>query len=128
MSGSGSTVPSDNPALFLGVLGVSLIAVLIVGILTVLLSPIGIIRFARTGSIGEAFNISEIVTTIRKIGWVPYISSLVVLVVAMIVVEIIIMVLGMIPVLGIIINLVVIAPVLIFQARYLCQVYDAAGA
>jgi hypothetical protein len=128
VSGSGSPALSGNPGLLLGALGFSLIAILIVGILTVLFSTIGIIRFARTGSMGEAFNISEILTTIRKIGWGSYISSLVVLVVAMIVVEIIITVLGMIPVLGIIINLVFIAPVLIFEARYLCQVYDAAGA
>jgi hypothetical protein len=45
----------------------------------------------------------------------------------MIVIEIVITLLGFIPVLGIIINIVMIAPVSIFEARYLCQVYDAAG-
>lgn len=126
VSGSGSLSPSGDPALLLGALGVSLMVVLIVGFFTVVLSTIGIIRFARTGSIGEAFNIREILTMIRKIGWVTYISSLVVLFIAVIVVEIVLTLLGMIPVLGIIINIVFIAPVLIFQARYLCQVYDAA--
>ena len=89
-------------------------------------ASIGVIRFARTGSMGEAFNIREILITIGKIGWVTYISSLVVLFVAVIVVEIVITILGMIPFLGIIIQLVFIAPVMIFEARYLCQVYDAA--
>ena len=42
---------------------------------------IGVVRFARTGSIGEAFNFSAIRATIAKIGWVPYIIALVVLMV-----------------------------------------------
>jgi hypothetical protein len=128
LSESGSQASSGNPAFILGALGVYLVVVIIVGLLTVFFSTIGIIRFARTGSIGEAFNISEILTTIRKIGWGTYIISLVVLFAALIVVEIVITILGMIPVLGIIIQLVFIAPVMIFEARYLCQVYDAAGA
>jgi hypothetical protein len=128
VSGSGSPALSGNPGLLLGALGIYLLVVIIVGIFTVLFSTMGIIRFARTGSMGEAFNIREILTTIRKIGWVTYISALVVLFVAVIVVEIVLTLLGMIPVLGIIISLVFIAPVLIFEARYLCQVYEAAGA
>lgn len=127
VSGSGSPALSANPGLFLGALGVSLLVVILVALLTVFFSTIGIIRFARTGSMGEAFNFSEILTTIRKIGWGTYISALVVLLVAMIVIEIVITLLGFIPVLGIIINIVMIAPVSIFEARYLCQVYDAAG-
>ena len=128
MSESGIQASSGNPAFILGTLGRYLVVAIIVGLLTVFFSTIGIIRFARTGSIGEAFNISEILTTIRKIGWGTYIISLVVLFVALIVVEIVIAILGMIPVLGIIIQLVFIAPVMIFEACYLCQVYDAPGA
>ncbi len=128
VSVSGIQASSGNPALFMGALGLYLIVVIIVAILTVIFASIGVIRFARTGSMGEAFNIREILTTIGKIGWGTYISSLVVLFVALIVVEIVITILGMIPVLGMIIQLVFIAPVMIFEARYLCQVYDAAGA
>ena len=128
VSVSGSQASVSNPALFMGALGFYLIVVIIVAILTVIFASIGVIRFARTGSMGEAFNIREILITIGKIGWVTYISSLVVLFVAVIVVEIIITILGSIPVLGIIIHLVFIAPVMIFEARYLCQVYDAAVA
>jgi hypothetical protein len=127
VSASGSQASPGNPALFIGGLGLYLIVVIIVVILTVIFSTIGVIRFARTGSMGEAFNISEILTTIGKIGWGSYIIALVVLIVAMIVVEIVIAILGMIPVLGIIIHLIFIAPVMIFEARYLSQVYDAAG-
>jgi hypothetical protein len=124
---SGSVVSSGNPAVVMGTLGVYLIVVIIVAFLTVFFSTIGIIRFARTGSMGEAFNFREIAATIGKIGWGSYILALIVLFVAMVVVEIVITILGMIPVLGIIIQLVFIAPVSLFEARYLSQVYDAAG-
>jgi hypothetical protein len=128
VSESGIQASSGNPALIIGALGVYLVVVIIVGLLTVFFSTIGIIRFARTGSMGEAFNFREILATIGKIGWGSYIAALVVLIVAMIVVEIVLTILGMIPVLGMIIQLVFIAPVMIFEARYLCQVYDAPSA
>jgi hypothetical protein len=128
VSESGIQASSGNPALIIGALGVYLVVVIIVGLLTVFFSTIGIIRFARTGRMGEAFNISEILTTIRKIGWGTYIISLVVLFLALIVIEVVITILGIIPVLGVIIQVVFIAPVMIFEARYLCQIYDAAGA
>jgi hypothetical protein len=104
-----------------------LILFLIVAIITFLFATIGIIRFARTGSMGEAFNFREISVTIGKIGWGSYILSLVVLIVVMIIIEIVSSILGSIPVLGIIIELVLIAPITLFESRYLCQVYDAAS-
>ena len=103
------------------------IVLAIIGILTLILSNIDIIRFARTGSIGEAFNFKEISATIAKIGWVPYIIALAVLIVVMIVVESILSVIDMIPVLGLIIEIIFIAPLTIFEARYLSRVYDSAG-
>jgi hypothetical protein len=128
VSESGIQASPGNPALILGALGVYLVVVIIVGLLTAFFSTIGIIRFARTGSMDEAFNFREISATIRKIGWGTYIISLVVLFVTLIVIEIVITILGMIPVLGVIIQIVFIAPVMIFEARYLCQVYDATSA
>lgn len=129
--GAGIMALSGNPASISGAIGGMLFGFIVTGIvaiLTFLFANIAIIRFARTGSMGEAFNFREISATIQKIGWGTYIIALVVLIVVLIVVEIILTILGMIPVLGMIINLVLIAPVSIFEARYLCQVYDAAGA
>ena len=126
-STSVSSASYGNPAVLLGALGLYLVVVVIVGFFTVFFSTIGIIRFARTGSMGEAFNFREISATIGKIGWGSYILALVVLFIAMVVVEIVITILGMIPVLGIVIQLVFIAPVSLFEARYLSQVYDAAS-
>lgn len=129
--GAGIVALASDPVSMMGAIGGMLfgfIVLVIIGILTMIFSTIGVIRFARTGSIGEAFNFSEITATIAKIGWVPYIIALVVLMVVMVVVEIIISLIAMIPILGFIIQIVLIAPVMLFEARYLCQVYDAAGA
>jgi hypothetical protein len=128
--GAGILAAGQDPAAVMGAIGgmiIGLIVVVIVALITTIFATIGIIRFARTGSMGEAFNFSEISATIGKIGWVSYILSLIVLFVAVVIIEIIIAILGMIPVLGMIISFVLIAPVMLFEARYLCQVYDAAG-
>jgi hypothetical protein len=129
--GAGIVASAGDPASMMAMIGAMLFGFIVVGIvaiLTLLFHTIGIIRFARTGSIGEAFNFKEISATIAKIGWVPYIIALVVIIVVMIVIEIILSLIGMIPVLGFIIQLIFIAPLTLFEARYLCQVYDSAGA
>jgi hypothetical protein len=111
-----------------GAMVVGLIVVLILAIIIALFEFIGVVRFARTGSIGEAFNFSAILATIGKIGWVPYIIALVVLVVCDIVIGIVVTILMMIPVLGFLLYLCLISPIALFVSRYICQVYDSAGA
>ncbi len=100
---------------------------LVLGIITGLFATIGIVRFARTGSMGEAFNFGAILDTIGKIGWGNYILALIVLVIVQIVISIILGIITMIPILGAIIQFVLIAPITLFEARYICQIYDAAG-
>jgi hypothetical protein len=111
-----------------GTLLVGMVVVLVLSIIIALFEVIGIVRLARTGSIGEAFNFSAILATIRKIGWVPYILALIVFVVCGIIFEIIAWILMMIPFLGIILVLCLIPPWTIFIARYFSQLYDSAGA
>lgn len=125
-----ATVGQDPTVVMGAIMGMlfGFIAVAIVAILTMIFATIGIIRFARTGSMGEAFNFKEISATIGKIGWGPYIIALVVFIVVIVVIEIIISIIGMIPILGTIIGFVLIAPVMLFQSRYLCLLYDSAGA
>ena len=130
MNSAGNVSLSVNPATVMGIIGgmfVGLVIFLIVAIITWIFATIGIIRFARTGSMGEAFNFGEILATIKKIGWVSYIIALVILIIVMIVFEIISSLLGMIPYVGIIIEIALIAPITLFESRYLCQVYDAAS-
>ena len=125
-----ATVGQDPTEVMGAIMGMlfGFIVVAIVAILTMIFATIGIIRFARTGSMGEAFNFKEITATIGRIGWGSYIIALIVFIVIWIVIETIIAIIGMIPILGSIIGFVLIAPVMLFQARYLCQVYDSAGA
>jgi hypothetical protein len=122
MSGNYSAMMAAFGAMALGVL-----VMFVLGVIIAVFEVIGIVRFARTGSIGEAFNISAILATINKIGWVPYIIALIVLMIVGIVVGIIVGILSMIPILGIIIYLCLIAPITLLFMRYICLLYDSAG-
>jgi hypothetical protein len=107
------------PLIGAAVIGVfiALIVALIIG----LFATIGIIRFARTGSIGEAFNFSAIMGTIGRIGWGSYILALIIGVVIIVIVQI---VLGIIPYIGGILQLIVSPFVTVFFTRYITLVYE----
>lgn len=126
----GGVLMEGNPSAMIAALTGALIYLVlffIVAIITMLLSLIGAIRFARTGSMGEAFNFGAILETIGKIGWGTYIVALIVLVIVQFVIGIVLSIIAMIPVLGAIIQFVLFAPLVIFEYRYICQIYDAAG-
>ena len=121
---------SGNTAHVLALIGgviLGLIVFVIVAVITGLFSMIGLIRFARTGSMGEAFNFGAILATIGKIGWGSYVLAWVALLIVQVIIGVIIGVFYIIPALGILVELVFIAPIVLFQARYFCQVYDSAG-
>ena len=103
---------------------VGLVVVGIVAIIIALFEYIGIIRFARTGSMGEAFNFSEIMATIGKIGWLSYILALIIMIVIVGIVDVVCMA---IPYVGFFIFFLLVPFIVVFQARYLCQIYDSAG-
>jgi hypothetical protein len=128
--GIGAMATGDETAAMagIGVMMVGLLIVFVLAIIIALFEIIGMVRFARTGSIGEAFNFSAILATIGKIGWVPYIIALVVLIVVGFIFGIIVAILMMIPILGILLYLCLISPWALFVARYVCQLYDSAGA
>jgi hypothetical protein len=122
---------SGDPTAAMAAIGGMMIGLLIffvILLITAIFEIIGMVRFARTGSIGEAFNFSAILATIGKIGWVPYIIALVVLCVVGVIFAIIVGIIQMIPILGFIIYLCLIAPWTLFITRYICQLYDSAGA
>jgi hypothetical protein len=128
--GIGAAMTGDETAVMagIGVMLVGLLVVFVLAIIIALFEIIGMVRFARTGSIGEAFNFSAILATIGKIGWIPYIIALVVLIVVGVIFGIIVAILMMIPILGILLYLCLISPWALFVARYVCQLYDSAGA
>jgi hypothetical protein len=122
---------SGDPTAAMAAVGgmmVGLLIFFIVLVITLLFEIIGVIRFARTGSIGEAFNFSAILETIGKIGWGSYIIALIVLMIVGVVFGIIVTIVMMIPILGWIIYLCLIAPWTLFVSRYICQMYDSVGA
>lgn len=121
---------SSDPATAMAAIGGMMIGLLVFFVVMLIIGIfelIGIVRFARTGSMGEAFNFSAILATIGKIGWVPYIIALVVLGVVGVIFGIIVTILMMIPILGFILYLCLIAPWTLFVTRYVCQLYDSAG-
>lgn len=127
--GIGAMMTGDAGAVAgMGIILVGMLVCIVLAIIIGIFEIIGMVRFARTGSIGEAFNFGAILATIAKIGWVPYIIALVVLFVVAIIFGIIVAIIQMIPVLGILIYLCLIAPWSLFISRYVCQVYDSAGA
>ena len=98
---------------------------LVVTLVVALFAAMGAVRFARTDSFGEAFNIRAILTHIGRIGWGTYILALVVLMAVFIVIS---GVLGIIPVIGWIISIVIGPALSIFGARYITLLYDSAPA
>ena len=133
-----TTMESNPTAMMTGLAGTGILAVIliIVAIIIALISPIGIIRFARTGQFGEAFNFGEILATIKKIGWLSYILALIIVAIVvgipvLILWVILIALMIALPLVGMVIAgiiLIIVLPVIaVFEARYLTQVYESAG-
>jgi len=116
------------PAMNVGGVGMLLVGFLIIFILAILIgliAVIGMVRFARTGTFGEAFNFSAILATIDSIGWGSYILALIILYV---VVGVVSFVLAVIPFLGVVFSLIFSAPIAVFTARYIALLYDGGAA
>jgi hypothetical protein len=127
-----SGISGGSPDILAAGLGASVIigifAAIFIAFVFALFYLMGLIRFAKTGSMGEAFNFKAILAHIGSIGWGSYILSLIVLIVILIVAAIILSIIMIIPVLGIIIFFVLQPPISIFSARYLTAVYESAPA
>jgi len=126
--GAGITAYVTNPAAMMGIIGGMLagfLILLIVAFITGLLATIGIVRFARTGSMGEAFNFGAIFETIGKIGWVDYIIALIIIGIIIGIIEFILMA---IPYVGMILLFLLTPLLVLWHARFICAVYDSAGA
>ncbi len=121
----------SNPAGSMNILGgvlLGLLIVIVVAFLCSLYGTIGLIRFARTGSVGEGFNFAAIQETIGKIGWGTYILALIIMgIIQMIIALIFSSITSIIMPVGLLIELVFLAPVTLFEAHYLSLLYDAAG-
>lgn len=110
-----------------------------------IIMPVASIRFARTASFAEAFNLGAIFGTIGRIGWITYLIALIILTLV-IGIPIFILVFGFIIVAGagmylagggyiallglialFILAMLILSPIFsVFQARYLTRVYESA--
>jgi hypothetical protein len=121
-------LPSVDPGAIIGFLAAILVGAIILVIVAVIIGLIVAtagVRFARTNSYGEAFNFSAIFTHIGRIGWLTYITSLVLMVIIVGLIKVICL---SIPFIGILLLLIVAPFTGIFSARYLTLLYDNAGA
>jgi hypothetical protein len=121
MSGNYSSIMG----LALGSVFIGLLVSIILAIILALFAIIGIVRFARTGTMSEAFNFNAILVTMRKIGSLGYIIALIIL---FILVFIVMFGIGIIPYIGGLLQLLISPFIGVFIMRYICLLYDSAGA
>jgi len=122
----GAAAMAGHPATAIGTIGIGLLVMIIVGILVSLISMIGIIRFARKNSMGQAFAFGAILEHIGKIGWGSYILALIILWVVALIFGLIVVVLSIIPFIGWLILLFLYPVWIIFVARYVTLIYESA--
>ncbi len=108
-----------------GAFAVGFVITLIVAFITFLVEAMGVVRFARTGEFGEAFNFHAIFGRIGQIGWGSYILALLVV---CIIAGVIAIVLSAIPLIGWLLLLIVLPPLVIFVAQFITLVYDGVPA
>jgi hypothetical protein len=113
--------PTQATALW-GSFAVGILVTLVIAFITGLFAAMGAVRFARTGSMGEAFNFSAITGRIGQIGWGSYIFALIVV---FLVAGIIAFILSAIPFVGWLLMFIVAPALTIFIARYITLVYDS---
>ena len=122
-----SVNPSTIGGLIIAVL-MGAIILIIVAIITWLIVMTAGVRFARTNSIGEAFNFGVIFTHIGKIGWMTYIIALLMILIAIVNIAIICLLVNMvIPYAGIILFLILLPFLSLFSPRYITLLYESAG-
>jgi hypothetical protein len=111
-----------------GFMIILLMVAIIMAIIITLFSFLGIVRFARTRSISEAFNFSAIRAHIGRIGWVNYFFALITITVVGFIFSMILNFFSFIPVIGIFIEFLVMGilyvPFILFSARFSALVYD----
>ena len=90
-----------------------------------ILSTFAMVRFSRTGRMGEAFRFRTLLAHIGSIGWLDVFIALVVLTVVLAVVE---LVLILVPILGVILLLLLMPAFIIFTYRYIALIYESAPA
>jgi hypothetical protein len=128
-SGQDGAMPPTTSGALIAVGLLIFVILAVVSIAISLVSMMASIRFARTDSFGEAFNLSAILAHIGRIGWGSYILALIVLYLALIAVVVVLMILGILTLgIGFLLFLALAPAFSIFVARYVTLIYDSAPA
>jgi len=124
-SASSGSAPGLGPEMGIFVLLALLVVIFIVAIVVGILSTFAVVRFARTGKMGEAFRFGTLLSHIGSVGWLNVFIALLIMGIVLGIVEFVLM---LIPVIGPIILLLLIPAVVIFAARYVTRLYESAPA
>ena len=120
--------PSLSGLLLMTILSfIILIFVLFVGLMSIVFGTIGGIRFARTGSVREAFAFSAISATISRIGFLYFIFCLIFLFVVAIFFLLVKTLFSFIPLAGPAVASFLSPVMEVFRSRFLTNVYDNGG-
>ncbi|HJJ59057.1 MAG TPA: DUF4013 domain-containing protein [Methanocorpusculum sp.] len=103
---------------------VGVIVALIAAVLLMIVAIPAEINFARNG-FAAAFKFSEIFGMIAKAGVAKYILSYIILIIVSFIIGMILCLIGMIPVVGIIVALLVAIPLTFFEYRYWANRFEA---
>jgi len=98
-----------------------IVAAIIIGIL----STFAVVRFSRTGSMGEAFRVRTLLTHIGRVGWLNCFIALLVMGIVIAIAEFVLM---LIPLIGWLLLVLLIPAFIIFSARYVALLYESAPA
>jgi len=112
--------PMDNPA-YLIILGILIPTILL--IVSIMVAMMGIIKFAKEGHFGAAFQLKELFSLIANIGWLKYLGYWILMSLIVGVVE---LVLICIPLVGLIIFVAAMPFIMIVTARFFANIYESA--
>ncbi len=101
---------------------VGIIIPTIILIISIMIAMNAVIRYAKEEHFGAAFQLKKICSIISRIGWLRYFGYWILISIIIGVIECILM---MIPILGMIMLIVVLPFILIFQARFLANLYES---
>jgi len=119
--------PMADPNALTGLIGAVLFGVVIlvlVAIIIEMIAIIGMVRFARTNSFGQAFNFGAIFATIGRIGIGTYILALIVMAIIVGIIEVIC---WLIPYVGFVLLIIILPFLVLFSTRYITLLYESAG-
>ena len=131
--GAGAILSSVNPmdqmatmnAVSTGIGLVGLIVTLIVAIIFGIMGLMAVVRFAKEGSLGAAFQFGEIFKIIGKIGLLHYILSMIVLCIVLFVIYFIFALLAIV-LIGFLLRIIFQPLLCIVIARFTAQLYETA--